>query len=189
MSYAENLADLLRPLGVYDWEQGVFHKAELEAEGNALDGCGLLLDLIQREMNLTTAENEGLSMVEELLPCRPVTDKLERRRAALAALLRIGGDSFTLDAVNDNLAGCGLNALATESDSPGRIQISFPEVPKVPPGFVNMKRIIEEIIPCHIEIEYVFWYVTWAMMEEHFVTWQNIEAGNYTWDTLENLLW
>ena len=189
MSCAEKLTELLRPLGIYDWEAGVFQKAELEAIGAALDGCGDLLDLIEREMNLATAEGEGLAMVEDLLPHRPVTDKLERRRSALAALLRIGGDSFTLDGVNDNLAGCGLNALAAETSQPGRIQISFPEVPGVPTGFLDMVKIIEEIVPCHIQIEYVFWYITWGMMEEHFITWGNIEAGNYTWGSLVKQVW
>lgn len=188
MSYVNYLTELLRPLGVYDWENGTFQKAELAAEGKALDGCGAELDRVQREMNLNTAQDEGLAAVEELLPYRPVTDQTERRRSALAALLRIGGDSFTLDGVNDNLAGCGLNALAAETAQPGHIQVSFPEVPGIPDGFGSMKKIIEEIIPCHIGIEYVFWYITWAMMEARFGTWGDIEAGEYDWEKLEKLV-
>lgn len=188
MSYADYLTELLRPLGVYDWENGTFQKAELAAEGEALDGCGAELDRVQREMNLNTAQDEGLAAVEELLPYRPVTDQTERRRSALAALLRIGGDSFTLDGVNDNLAGCGLNALAAETTQPGHVQVSFPEVPGIPDGFSGMKKIIEEIIPCHIGIEYVFWYITWAMMEARFDTWGDIEAGDYDWESLEKLV-
>lgn len=188
LGYAEYLTELLRPLGVYDWEGGVFHKAELAAQGKALDDCGAELDQVQREMNLNTAQDEGLAAVEALLPYRPVAGTLARRRAALAALLRIGGDSFTLDAVNDNLAGCGLNALAAETDQPGKVQVSFPEVPGIPDGFSEMKKIIEEIIPCHIGIEYVFWYITWAMMEARFDTWGDIEAGDYDWETLEKLV-
>lgn len=188
MSYEDYLIQLLRPLGVYDWENGTFHRAELAAEGMALDGCASALDRLQREMFPATAEAEGLTAVEELLPYRPVTDDPERRRAALAALLRIGGDSFTLDGVNDNLAGCGLNALAAETGQPGHIQVSFPEVPGIPDGFGSMKKIIEEIVPCHIGIEYVFWYITWAMMEERFATWGDIESGGYDWESLEKLV-
>ena len=188
MSYADYLAGLLKPLGVYDWEGGVFHRAELTAEGRALDGCEARLEQVQREMLLSTAEEEGVAAVEALLPYRPVASTLERRRAALAALLRIGGDSFTLDAVNDNLAGCGLNALAAETDRPGYIQVSFPEVPGIPDGFGEMRKIIEEIVPCHLDIEYVFWYITWIMMETRFDIWANIEAGDYDWESLEKLV-
>ena len=118
MSYAEELKDLLRPLGVYRLEEG-YGAGELTGVGAGLDGCGTELDRVEREMLLTTAQDTGLEAVESLLVRRPVTDSLERRRAALAALLRIGGDSFTLTAINDNLAGCGLNAVASETGTPG----------------------------------------------------------------------
>ena len=188
MGYAEYLSELLRPLGVYDLDGGTFSPASLAAKGAALDGCAGELDRVAREMLVLTAEDTGLEAVEALLPYRPVADDLDRRRQALAALLRIGGDSFTLTAVNDNLAGCGLNALAQETGTPGYITVSFPEVPGIPDGYEQMKKIIEEIIPCHLGIEYVFWYITWAMMEERFDTWGDIENGNYTWEELEKLV-
>ena len=85
MSYARYLKELLRPLGVYRLEGGL-GAGELEAVGAALDACGARLEAIQREMLLSTAENEGLERVEKLLARRPVTDSLPRRREALAAL-------------------------------------------------------------------------------------------------------
>lgn len=188
MSYAEHLKQLLSPLGIYDWEKGVFHRAEVASQGAALDGCEAELERIQREMLLSTAEDEGLEAVERLLPYRPVAGTTPRRRAALAALLRVGGDSFTLSAVNDNLAGCGLNALAKETETPGYIQISFPEVPGIPDGYEEMRRIIEDIVPCHLGLEYVFWYITWAEMETRFDTWGDVEAGEYAWGELEKLV-
>lgn len=188
MSYAQRLEELLRPLGVYNWDQGVFHRAELAAEGAALDGVEKRLEDTEREMLLATAEREGLDAVEWLLPYRPVADTPERRRAALSALLRIGGDCFTLAAVNDNLAGCGLNALATESETPGQIQISFPEAPGIPDGYEALRKIIEDIVPCHLGISYVFWYITWAEMERRFSRWADVEGGDYSWGALEKLV-
>ena len=94
MSYAETLKDLLRPLGVYRLEEG-YGAGELTGVGAALDGCGSELDRVEREMLLTTAQDTGLEAVESLLVRRPVTDSLERRRAALAPQLRIGGATVT----------------------------------------------------------------------------------------------
>ena len=187
MSYAEALKDLLRPLGVFRLEEG-YGAGELAAAGSALDGCGTALDQVEREMLLTTAQGSGLEAVESLLVRRPVTDDPERRRAALAALLRIGGDSFTLAAINDNLAGCGLNAVASETGVPGCVEVRFPDVPGIPDGFEELRQIIEDILPCHLDIEYVFWYVTWARMEALFDTWGDIEAGEYSWEELEKLV-
>ncbi len=184
MSYAQYLKELLRPLGVYRLDGGL-GAGELEAEGAALDGCGAGLEDIQREMLLTTAEGDGLEQVERLLARRPVTSSLARRREALAALLRVSGDGFTLAAINDNLTGCGLHAVASEGAEPGIVEVRFPEVPGIPDGIEEMRRIIEDILPCHVLIEYVYWYITWARTEEQFPTWGDIEARGLTWGELE----
>lgn len=143
MRYGELLKELLRPMGVYRLEESV-NGGELEAMGAALDGCCGELERTEREMLLATAEDAGLQAVEALLTRRPVADTPARRRAALAALLRIGGDSFTLDAINDNLAGCGLNAKARETGTPGTVEVYFPEMAGIPDGFEEMRRIIED---------------------------------------------
>lgn len=117
MSYGAYLRELLRPLRIYGLE-GTANGGELEAQGKALDGVEAAMEEVQREMLICTAEGRGLEAVEALLARKPVAASLERRRAALAALLRIGGDSFTLTAINDNLKGCGLNAVASETETP-----------------------------------------------------------------------
>ncbi len=188
MGYKDYLTNLLRPLGVYDLDGGTFVTAELAAQGTALDECEAQLGLTAREMMVLTAQDSGLEAVESLLSYRPVTNSLEQRRAALAALLRIGGDSFTLAAINDNLVGCGLNAVATETGRPGYIQVSFPNVPGIPYRYDEMKKIIEEILPCHLEIEYVFWYITWALMEQYFSRWSRLDGRKYTWEVLEKMV-
>lgn len=188
MSYADYLKELLRPLGVYDLSDGRFGTAELEAIGQALDGCCAQLETLQREMLVPTAVGEGLSAVEGLLALRPAAPDTAHRRAALAALLRIGGDSFTLADINDNLAGCGLNAAVSETEQSGVVKVRFPEVAGIPDGFEQMKRIIEEIIPCHLTVEYVFWYITWQQLEGRFHTWSELDAAQLSWDALERLV-
>ncbi|NCB62933.1 MAG: DUF2313 domain-containing protein [Clostridia bacterium] len=187
MRNAGYLKDLLRPLGIYRLEDGI-GAGELESAGAALDGCTTFLEELQREMLLLTAEGDGLNQIESLLSRRPVTTDPKRRREALAALLRVGGDSFTLAAINDNLKGCGLNAVASECEAAGTVEVRFPEVPGIPNGFEDMKGIIEDILPCHLPVLYVFWYITWAMMEERFRTWGDVEAMGLTWEELEKLV-
>lgn len=187
MSYGQYLKDLLEPLGVYRLQNSL-NGAELESVGAALDGVDSALGHIEREMMLLTAEEEGLEKIESLLTRRPVTTTLTARRAALAALLRIGGDSFTLTAINDNLRGCGIHAVANETGRPNYVQVSFPNVPGIPKGFEEMRKIIEDILPAHIGIEYVYWFITWAELERRFDTWGEIEAMNLSWEELETLV-
>ena len=188
MGYAAYLKELLRPLGIYDLSDGTVNGGELDAVGAELDGCAGALEETEREMLLTTAENFGLENIEVLLAHRPPAWDLEHLRAALAALLRIGDDSYTLAAINDNLAGCGLNAVVSETEEQGVVEVRFPEVPGIPDGFESMRVIIEDIIPCHLLIRYVYWYITWNMVEEKFVTWGALDQANLTWTELEKLV-
>ena len=200
MSYGAYLRELLRPLRIYGLE-GTANGGELEAQGKALDGVEAAMEEVQREMLICTAEGRGLeaveallarkpvaASVESLLVRRPVAHTAEERRQALAALLRIGGDSFTLTAINDNLKGCGLNAVASETETPGVVEVRFPDVPGIPDGFESMRAILEDILPCHLDIRYVYWYITWALMEERFATWGDIEKLGPTWEELEKMV-
>lgn len=184
MSCGDYLKNLLAPLGIYDLTAS-YNGGELEAQGQALDGVETELDELVREADLTTAEDWGLKQAANLFTRRPVAADAKRMRTALAALLRIGGDSFTLAAVNDTLSGCGINARARETGTPNYVEVWFPEVPGVPEQFERLRAIIEEILPCQLGIEYVFWYLTWAELEEKLHSWAAIEEKALSWSGLE----
>lgn len=182
--YGGYLKELLRPLGVYRLD-GSLNGAELESVGGALDEVQSLLESIHTQADLTTAGEEGLAAVASLFLRRPVTSDPERLRAALAALLRVGGDSFTLAAINDDLAGCGSKAVASEGEASQTVEVRFPEIPGIPDGYEELCKIIEDILPCHLEVRYIFWYATWAMLEERFATWSDLEEKDLTWEEVE----
>ena len=146
-----------------------------------LDSRESELDNTAREMNLTTAQDFGLERIEALLPYRPVCHTVRERRAALAALLRIGGDSFTPEAINDTLRGCGLNARAEEGEQPGYVKVYFPDVAGIPEGFDQLRLIIEEILPSHVDVTYVFWYNTWAMVAGWHPTFGDAADAGLSW--------
>ena len=68
------------------------------------------------------------------------------------------------------------------------MEVRFPDVPGIPDGVEGMKEIIEDILPCHLAVEYVYWYITWAMMEQRFATWGAVEAAGLSWEELEKLV-
>ena len=181
LSYEDYLVSLLRPLGVYDLGRGTINRGELAAYGGELDLVDQELDDTAREMNLVTAKGFGLERVEALLPYRPVCLTESQRRMALAALLRISGDSFTPEAINDTLRGCGLNARAEEGERPGYVKVYFPDVAGIPEGFDRLRAIIEEILPSHVDITYVFWYNTWSMVAERHPTFGDAAASGLSW--------
>ena len=152
---AEQLRDLLAPLGVYRWE-GTFQWGELQSEGAALDALAGDLRHTRREMSLTTARDDGLEAVASLLPLPPEAGDTDALQNALAALLRIGGGGFTLAAMNDALAGCGVPAVAEETGDPLHLVVRFPGSPEEPENFDRIREIAEGILPCHLLVEYRF---------------------------------
>ena len=187
MSSAAYMKELLRPLGVYKLEES-FLGAELDSVGQALDQAQAELERIQQEMCLITAQQEGLESIAELFAHRPVTSDTHQLADSLAALNRIGGDSFTLTAINNTIGGCGVNASVVETGEPGTVTVRFPDVAGIPEGFEELRRIIEDILPAHLLIQYLFWYVTWEELEDRKLTWQMIRDQEMTWEEFETLI-
>lgn len=187
MSNAAYMKELLRPLGVYKLEES-FLGAELDCLGRAMDALQEELERIQQEMNLTTACGEGLEKVAKLFGLRPVTQDPRQLARSFAALGRIGWDSFTLAAINSTIGGCGVNAVAVETGEPGSVTVRFPDVAGTPERFEELRRVIEDILPAHLSIQYLFWYVTWRELEGWELTWQMAQDQGMTWEKFETLM-
>ncbi len=185
MGYEAYLRQLLKPLGVYTFRSGSASGAEVGSMGAALDGAAAALEVVEREGLVPTAEDTGLARMEALFARRPAAPGLEERREAIAALLRINGDCFTVEAINRTLSGCGVTAHVAETDTKGLVRVTFPNTAGIPAEFDQIATIILDIIPCHLETEFYFRYLTWAELEARFADWAAIEAAKHTWESLE----
>ena len=181
MGYSDYLKNLLKPLGVYDLSDGSLSGSELDALGLELDHIHGYIDYAEQESTLFTAKGEGLDRREAMFARAPVHYSTQLRRNAVAALLRIGLDSFTLDAINDTISGCGIKAKVEETDRFGYVRVLFPEVAGVPEGFEQIRRIILSIIPCHLAVEFFFRYLTWEECHRHGYTWATVENNGWNW--------
>lgn len=182
--YEQYLRALLAPLGVYDLREGTVNGAELSALGAGLDAAAERLDTVEREAVTATAEDEGLDRREALFARRPAATTPRERRAAIAALLQIDGDSLTPAAIDRAIRGCGIRARALELGE-GKLRVIFPEVAGIPAEFEQISRIILDILPCHLEVEFYFRYLTWAECEQAGYTWAAVEAAEHTWESFQ----
>ena len=185
MSSAEELKQMLRPLGVYRLENSFFG-AELDSVGKALDALEQQIENIQQEMLPDTARGEGLERLASLFRRRPVAEQPEQMAAALTALMRIGDDSFTLRAINDTVTGCGVGA-AVEETGTNQVSVWFPSVRGIPMHFDRIREILEDVLPAHVGVEYRFWYQTWGELSRYALTWRTVEQQEMTWRQLEIL--
>ena len=185
MTYYDYLCRLLEPMRIYRTERGSISGSELYAAGQALDGAQEKVDYAEREGILPLAEGEGLARREKLFSRCPVSVSTELRCEAIAALERISADSFTLDAINSTLSGCGIKALAEETEKKGTVKVWFPNTVGVPDEFSQVESIILDIIPCHLLVEFYFRYLTWLECERVGFTWQSVEDAHHTWESFE----
>lgn len=182
--YEVYLRQLLSPLGIYDLGTGSVNGAELYALGQALDRTGQRLEVVERESVTATAEDEGLRRREALFARRPAAVTVRERRDAIAALLQIDGDSLTPAAIDRAIQGCGIRARALEMDT-GHLRVIFPGVGGIPAEFEQIKKIILDILPCHLEVEFYFRYLTWEECEQAGYTWATVEAAEHTWKSFQ----
>ena len=185
MTYYDYLCRLLAPMRIYRTERESLSGSELYAAGEALDGAQERMDHAAREGILQTAEDEGLTRRERLFAQCPVNVSAALRREAIAALARINADSFTLDAINSTLSGCGIKALAEETEKKGTVKVWFPNTVGVPEEFARVKSIILDIIPCHLLTEFYFRFLTWRECETQRFTWRGTEAAGHTWESFQ----
>ena len=184
MSGCDDLKALLAPLGLYDLSAGTRNEAELFALGAALDGVDAALTAAEREALVPTAVGEGLTLWEALLPWRPAAETLAERRAAIRALLCIDGDSLTLAAVNRAIQGCGIRAQVRETGV-GTVEVWFPGQQGVPAQFERIRRILLDLLPCHLAVTFCFRYLSWEEFEGRSLSWAAVEAAGTTWEGLE----
>ena len=179
--YEEFLRRLLAPLGIYRLDRDSLSGAELYALGRGLDAVSDRLDEVEREGVTATAEDEGLRRREALFLRRPAAVTPEERRAAIAALLQIDGDSLTPEAIDRTIRGCGIRAQAIEIGT-NRVRVAFPGTPGVPAEFEQIEKIVLDILPCHLEVEFYFRFFTWEECQRAEYTWKFVEEQEFDWE-------
>lgn len=184
LGYTDYLRQILLPLGIYDLEEGIGAE-EIRIIGKQFDELFDALEELARETVTAQAESYGLKNYEALLPNIPAYITAQDERNSVMALLRIRGGCFTRGLLNETLGGCGISASIAESEKAMTAAVSFPKNRGIPEGFDTLKLRIEEIVPCHLAVEYIFTYSTWQELMAKLRSWTAIEENTSGWRELE----
>ena len=82
------------------------------------------------------------------------------------------------------MRGCGIRAKALEMGN-GQLRVIFPETAGVPEGFEQIEKIILDILPCPVGVEFYFRYLTWEECQAAGYTWEMVETAEHTWDSFQ----
>ena len=180
MGYTEYLKDVLKPLHVYDLDNGT-GAAEITVLGTALDEVYTKLEDTLREMMPLTAEGSGLEYYEDILGCTGF-GSIAARRAAVAAMTSVTG--FNIDDIRRALRGSGTEVEIAEYGTQ-TVLVSFNVNGMSSADIARVKQRIEAFIPCHLAIIYETAYATWRQLEHENLTWNKIEYEDLTWHSLQ----
>ncbi len=180
------LQNLLAPLGLYR-SHAPFSGAEVKMAARALDALFDGVSDLEQEAFPDSCSSWGLTQWETLLFGRAQSGDVASRRQALRALLNISGDGLTVDSLNEALYGSGTWAQVSET-APDVVTVSFPGQPGVPDEFERKRELIEEILPCHLEVRYRYWYMSWILFEASFPTMQTLDDSGLSWRRLEMMV-
>lgn len=72
-----------------------------------------------------------------------------------------------------------------EEKADGSLRVVFPRTAGVPAEFDQIRKIILDILPCHLEVEFYFRYLTWAECEAAEYTWDEVETAQHTWESFQ----
>lgn len=181
MMYEEQLRQMLAPLGVYDLDAPI-NSALLKAEGAMLDTVQAMLDELSTESDLTLAGDWGLEEWKSLFGIPPAAGDTDQRRQAVQSLLRIGFGPCSLKSIQSTLSGCGLPTQVQVVDT-GKVRVSFPGLAGRPDDLEQLMENVEQILPAHIGIEYVFNILTWSKLQSKKWTFADVES--MSWKQLE----
>lgn len=153
MAYDEYLKRTLKPLGIYDFDNG-YGADEINCEGSAMDVVYEALESLDEGRSIDTATEAQLAEYEKLLPFVPCSTTLSQRRNAIKAILGTVDRCMTQAELNRALPGCGIGAKAYETDTAQTIKIVFTDPPTDAEKLAEIKSRVEEIVPCHLAIIY-----------------------------------
>lgn len=128
----------------------------------------------------------GLEIWERIFGIQ--TDKtkpLDQRRSMIKAKMR-GAGTVNIEQIK-NIARAFLNGEldVTENFANYSIDIEFTDYGGVPPNRDDLTKILREIIPAHLEINYILNYLLWSALRNLEWTWDDIDAMDITWADLE----
>lgn len=185
MAYYEYLRKTLEPLKLYELSTGVGAE-ELRVIGGQLDELFEEVELLSRESLVATAESFGLDEYRELVSKIQTGASAVSARNTLMALLRIRQGYFTPVALMDTVGGCGLPACVEETGVANVVEVSFPTIRGVPADFDSLQRRVEEILPCHLDIQYRFIYITWRDYQQLFSSWREAQSCCDSWRAFQS---
>lgn len=186
MSTLNSIKQKLRPLGLYNLSDNSLINAELSAYSAVLDEIETQLEEIEKERFVATAEGYGLSMRERTFGTEKNDKTAQSRRNILLHRFSINPDDFNRSSIEKAMKNAGITGYLLESPGKNTVYINCLELDDPFADKNEIKSMIEEFIPAHLECKFDFRNLQWNVIDSKNNTFNTLDGKNLTWDEIDN---
>lgn len=184
MTAIERMKEVLRPLGVYRLDGDTLVEKELQAEACALQELEEEIDRFERELFISTAEEEGLILREKLCGGEKAGQPLSNRRKMLLFRGAVTAAGNTRRKVEEALTACGLLCSVTEFYD--RLYINCYGLLDQTLTKEGAVKAAQEFLPAHIPSDFDFRERSWQEIEAEGLTFAQMDLANLTWKQIDS---
>lgn len=184
MNILEKLIKLHKPVGVYDIKEGGNIYRELSVYADALDELLQELETVQREGFILSAEDEGLSQIEQVFGGVRYDLAPTQRRSMIKARCSLSSGDFTPSVLSKFMDVLGIQAQVWEYPSVFRLTFRVEgEHPLSRRKWIASQ--LKALLPAHLEVDPVFEGFSFADIKKNNLTFGEMEKKAMNWADID----
>lgn len=182
----KSITDKLGPLGIYNLSESSLVYKELVMYSVALDEVHLLLEELERECFVQTAQSYGLSNREKIWGFERDDLSKEKRQSIILNRLNIDENNFTPEAMRNFLSVVNFDAEMEEYPAENRIVITNKTTKYSKAKRAWIREQLINFFPAHLELVIDFRAITWEELDNKQLTFAQMDSAGFTWENIEN---
>ncbi len=183
----DNMLKRMLPLHIYSLDSKSTVYKELATYGARMDKIIEDINTLVKELNIYTAENDGLSFLEQLwgLPRTDLT--IEQRRQAIEKRFGLTYDKCKAQDMIQFFASLGAEAQLTEVYGKYRVYVYITNGSEFS---IPVRKYItaqaQEFFPAHLEVFIDYRSGNWDTLDAKGTLFNTYDSFNFTWDRAEH---
>lgn len=182
----KNMRSYLSKLQIYNLSVDSYITHELHAYDIGFKYVEDMINELEREMSINTAESYGLCRWEKILfgDVNEQLDAYDRRKMIISAL-QVDESYFTCDGISKALGAVGIDAQVKEFLDEERITVTAMEYRGGNFNTEYINRRLETIVPAHLDFTLDMGVFSWAIFDQYNFDFELWDSKDITWEYFE----
>jgi hypothetical protein len=182
----EGLYTALAPLGLYALRTNSLIDRELLAYDAAFAVLEGLLDQIEKQAFIQTADGEGLAAHERMMGLGAKPELLPAaRRNLILYRLAVAPLDFTAAGMARSLLAAGVEAAVLENWPEESVTVRSIRFLDTFDGLDSLMESLSAMLPAHLDWEFDTGILDWDLFDQKDPTWDVWDTADFTWDMFD----